>query len=126
MKGGTFVRKRISTVLVPFLLVCILFAQAAQATGQKVAGSSVRLTFQETTAVCSSTCLGDFQTDSIDATLRLYKGSTCIDSWSESGTGKITLYGECRVTSGTTYRLEVVCSINGVEQPVTSATRTCP
>lgn len=119
-------RKRISTVLVPFLLICIFFAQAAQATGQKVAGSRLDLSFQRTTAVCSAICQGDSQTDRIDATLTLYKGSTCIDSWSESGTGKITLYGECKVASGTTCRLEVVCSINGVEKPAVSTTKTCP
>ena len=85
-----------------------------------------KLSFQGTTAVCSATCQGNAKTDSVTATLTLYQGDTCIDSWSESGTWKITLYGECKVASGKTYRLELAYSINGVDKPVVSATNYCP
>lgn len=118
-------KKRISAFFVPLLLVCILSAQVAQATRERVAGGRPDLFFQGTTAICSAICRGDSATDRVEATLTLYQGSTYIDSWSESGTGKITLYGECKVQSGKTYRLEMAYSINGVDKPIVSATNTC-
>lgn len=125
MKGVSFMKKRIVSTFVPLLLVCILSAQAVQATGQRVASVRPDLFFQGTTAICSAICQGDTKTDSIDATLTLYQGNTYIDSWSKSGTGKITLYGECRVQSGKTYSLELAYSINGGPKPVVSVTNIC-
>ena len=119
-------KKRIVSAFVPLLLVCILSAQAVQATRQRVAGGEPDLFFQGTTAICSAICQGDTKTDKITATLTLYQGDTYIDSWSKFGTRKITLYGECKVTPGKTYRLELAYSINGVDKPVISASNTCP
>lgn len=118
-------KKRISSVLVPLLLVCILSAQATQAAEQRAASARPDLFFQGTTAICSAICQGNSANDTVEATLTLYQGDTYIDSWSESGIRKITLYGECKVTPGKTYRLEMAYSINGVSKPVISATNTC-
>lgn len=119
-------KKRILSACVPLLLVCILSAQAVQATGQRVANRRPDLFFQGTTAICSAICRGNFANDTVEATLTLYQGDTYIDSWSESGIRKITLYGECKVASGKTYRLEMAYSINGVDKPVLSTTNYCP
>ena len=108
-------KNRISSVLV-LLLVCILSAQAVQATGQKMDMKPV-LSFNGTTATCSGVCRGNASTDIVDITLTLYQEETCIDSWSSSGTGRAILSEECKVISGKTYRLEMVCSINGVSKP---------
>ncbi|MCI9670551.1 MAG: hypothetical protein HFF49_03240 [Lawsonibacter sp.] len=118
-------KKRIFYAVMLLLLVGILSAQMAQAVGQRAASQKPDLFFQGTTAICSAICQGDSATDSVAATLTLYQGNTYIDSWSELGTRKITLYGECKVTSGKTYRLELACSINGVDKPVVSVTNTC-
>lgn len=119
-------RKRIFSVFVPLLLVCILSAQAAQATEQRAAIGRPDLFFRGTTAICSAICRGNAASDTVEATLTLYQGNTYIDSWSESGDGKITLYGECAVTSGKNYRLELAYSINGADKPVVSVTNYCP
>lgn len=126
MKGVNFMRKRIFSTFALLLLVCIIFVQAVQAVEQRAVSGAPKLFFQETTAICSAVCQGDSATDNIEATLTLYQGSTYIDSWSKSGTRKVTLYGECKVQSGKTYRLEMTYSINGVEKPVVSITDTCP
>lgn len=118
-------KKRILSACVPLLLVCILSAQAVQATGQRVANRRPDLFFQGTTAICSALCRGDKATDKVEATLTLYQGNTYIDSWSESGTWEVMTYGECKVQSGKTYRLELAYSINGVSKPVISASNTC-
>ncbi|MCI8530336.1 MAG: hypothetical protein HFH82_14515 [Lachnospiraceae bacterium] len=119
-------RKRISSVPVLLLLVCMLSAQAVQATGQRVVGGRPSLHFRGTTAVCSVICRGDSEKDTVEATLTLYQGSTYIDSWSESGSGLVVVSGEHKAQSGKTYRLEMAYSINGVERPVVSVTNTCP
>ena len=119
-------KKRVFSAFVPLLLVCILSTPMAQATGQRAVKPRPDLFFQGTTAICSAICQGDKVTDKVEATTTLYQGDTYIDSWSKSGAGKITLYGECKVTSGKTYRLELAYSINGVDKPVVSATNYCP
>ena len=118
-------RKRILSVLVPLFLVCILSANAVQAIGQRM-DMKPDLSFDGTTAICSGICQGNTQADSIDVTLTLYQGKNYINSWSSSGTGRVILSKECKVTSGKTYRLEMVCSFNGVTKPSVSVTNTCP
>lgn len=118
-------KKRFFSVTMVLLLVGILSAQIAQAAGQRAVSQKPDLFFQGTTAICSAICQGDIKTDKIVATLTLYQGNTYINSWSESGTRKIALYGECKVESGKTYRLELAYSINGVDKPVVSVTNTC-
>lgn len=95
-------KKRRVSIFVLLLLVCILSAQAVQAAVQRVANRKPDLFFQGTTAIYSALCRGDKATDKVEATLSLYQGNTYIDSWSESGIRKITLYGECKVTPGKT------------------------
>lgn len=118
-------RKRIYSALVPLLLVCIISEQAAQAAEQRSTGGIPNLFFQGTTEICSAVCQGNSATDSIDVALTIYQGNTYIDSWSKSGTGKVTLYGECKVESGKTYCLEMAYSINGGAKPGVSVTNTC-
>lgn len=88
--------------------------------------SNLRLSFSGTTAYCSAVCNGDKATDSISATLTLYQGSTEIDSWSNLGTFCVPVSGNCNVSSGVTYRLELTWTVNGVAQPDFSVTNTCP
>lgn len=118
-------KRKITSVLAPLLLVCILFAQTAQAAEMRLAAKSVDLSFNGTTAVCTAFCKGDSTKDTISATLTLYQGTTRIDSWSASGTGRVSFNEECKVEYGKTYRLELSCSINGTTQPSVSATKTC-
>ena len=84
------------------------------------------LSFSGTTAYCSVVCHGDKTTDSISATLTLYQGSTEIDSWSNSGTFRVLVSGNCGVVSGVTYRLKLSWSVNGVSQPDIEVTNACP
>lgn len=119
-------KKRIFAAIMPFVLIFVMSAQTAQAAEPRAAGATLNLSFNGTTAVCSATCRGDRTSDELGATMTLYQGSTYVDSWTASGTGRIFLSGEHRVTSGKTYRLEVSYTINGVEKPSASMTNTCP
>ena len=117
-------RKRIVSVFA-VLLVCSLVLPVAQAVSQRIGGSP-RLSFNGTTATCYVTCYGKSGSDTVDATLTLYQGSTYVDSWSDSGKYYVTLSGEHKVQSGKSYKLTLEYSINGVKQPSTSASAVCP
>jgi len=118
-------KRKITSVLAPLLLLCILLAQTAQAADMRSVVVRPTLSFSGTTAVCTAICQGSNSKDAISATLTLYQGTTQIDSWSTSGTGRISFNKECKVEYGKTYRLELSCSINGTTQPSVSATKTC-
>lgn len=118
-------KRKFTSILAPLLLVCILFAQTAQAAEVRAAEGLPELSFNGTTAVCTAFCKGGTTKDTISATLTLYQGTTRIDSWSASGTGRVSFNEECKVEYGKTYRLELSYSINGTTQPSVSATKTC-
>lgn len=84
------------------------------------------LSFSGTTAHCTVVCRGDKTTDSISATLTLYQGNTEIASWSNFGTFRVPVSGNCNVTSGLTYRLKLSWSVNGVSLPDVEVSNTCP
>ena len=107
-------------------LVILVLAISAQAIEPRESLQRPRLTFSGTTAFCSVNCLGDKDSDQVEATLTLYQGTTYVDSWSNSGAGPILVSGNCTVKSGTSYRLVLTWSINGsAKSPVTVA-GTCP
>ena len=84
------------------------------------------VSFQGTTAFCRVECKADESSDTVKATLTLYRGSTYVDSWSGSGKGRVVISGDCAVKSGTKYTLTLTYSINGIAQPSVSTTATCP
>ena len=86
----------------------------------------VYLTFYGTTVSCLGTCSGNYTSDSLSATLSLYRGQVCIDTWTGTDTGKLILSGSHNAVHGATYRLEMSYSINGITQTPISTTSTCP
>lgn len=105
------------------LLVLTLSAQAAEF---RIAGSIPELYFDGTTAVCSVSCRADNAKDKVEATLTLYQGETYIDSWSNSGTGRVFISEKCGVESGKSYKLVLDYSINGTVKLPKTVTGTCP
>ena len=106
-------------------VIMLMLTVSAQAVEPRAVGVPV-LTFDGTTAECSTTCIGDSTTDKVKATLTLYQGSTVVDSWSNSGTYRVRVSGSCSVKSGKSYDLVLTWSINGVKQPTYEVTNICP
>ena len=122
-KEVTFMKKRIFAFSA---LVILVLAISAQAIEPRESVQRPRLTFSGTTAFCSVNCLGDKDSDQVEATLTLYQGTTYVDSWSGSGKGYVSLSGSCGVTSGKSYKLVLTYSINGSSKPSVSTAATCP
>ncbi len=116
-------KKRSFALAIPLLLILTLSAQAAEF---RIAGSIPELYFDGTTAVCSVSCRADNAKDKVEATLTLYQGETYVDSWSNSGTGRVFVSGSCEVESGKSYKLVLAYSINGVAKQSVTTTGTCP
>jgi hypothetical protein len=116
-----FVKRRFFLFVAFLLFVLGITAHAAS----MAYDANPSLSFSGTTAYCSVICRGDKTTDSISATLTLYQGSTEIDSWSNSGSFCVPVFGSCGVVSGVTYRLKLTWSVNGVSQPDIEVTNTC-
>lgn len=82
------------------------------------------LSFSGTTANCKVIIAASGK--NINATLQLWHGNTLIKTWSGSGSSRLVISGTCKVTSGQSYTLKVVGSINGTAFASTPITRTCP
>lgn len=107
-------------------LIVLVLSVSVQAAEMRVISAKPMLSFNGTTAFCSVICRGDSSNDTIDVTLTLYQGSSYVNSWSDSGKGRVALSGTCEAVSGKSYKLVVDYSVNSVSKPSVSTTRTCP
>lgn len=115
--------KRVLALAVPLLLLLTLSAQALE---PKLVKATPALDFDGTTAICSVSFKADSVNDKVAATLTLYQGSTYVDSWSDSGTWRVSISENCEVESGKSYRLVLSYSINGAAKPAKAVSGTYP
>lgn len=116
-------KKRVVALMVPLLLILTMSARAAESRSVSI---KPELHFGANTATCSVSLKADNTKDKVEATLTLYQGENYVDSWSNSGTGRVFISGSCDVESGKTYKLVVDYSINGVVQLSKTTLGTCP
>jgi len=108
---------------IPLVLILTLSAQADES---RVEGGTPELRFDGTTATCSVSCRANNAKDKVEATLTLYQGESFVDSWNNSGTGRVFISGSCAVKSGKSYKLVLEYSINGIARQAKEITGTCP
>ena len=118
-----FLKRRILALAMLAVLALTIGVQAA---GTLKVSAKPRISFDDTTAICTAVCYGDHASDVIKSTLTLYQGSTYVDSWSASGTDSVSIYGESQARSGKNYTLKLTYSVNGVSKPSVSTSATCP
>lgn len=116
--------KRVLTLTALILLVMVA-GITVQAAEPRAGTSTLSLSFNGSTAVCTAYCKGGSTSDSMEATVTLYQGTTYVDSWSNSGKYAVSISEECRVTRGKSYTLKLNYSVNGVEQPEKTVSKTC-
>lgn len=117
-------KKRIMVCLLVVLLFATITTQAF-ATESRLLQIIPTLYFEGSTAKCEVTVTGDNITDRIDAVIKLWRGSTCIATWTESGMGYIFFDDSCNVTRNREYTLTVDVEINDVSKPRVSITKKC-
>ena len=113
---------RMRRILAFSIVFILLFSVVVFAATTAVGTPS--LTFSGTTANCEITVTQSGKP--ITVVLELYQGSTLVDSWTKSGTGRVKVSGSTSVSGGVTYRLEAHGTINGVSFTASPVTKTCP
>ena len=116
-------RRAISVLLVLTLLVGI-FAVPAMAAEPRATTAVATLDISGTTATCTLSAAADKTSDSVKAIIKLYRGSTCIATWSGSGDGYLFMSKPKTVTKGYTYKMTVSLTINGVSHHVNDIYKT--
>lgn len=112
-------KKRVISLAAVFLLVLSLSAQAADT---RAVSGSPKLTISGTTATCSVRYVAGTK-DSVSVTLSLKENGVRVASWSDSGTGSVTISEEYNgVKSGNRYELVLHAVVNGTVKPDVSVT----
>lgn len=117
-------KRRLCSILLVLLLVTSM-TLAVSAASPRVQSVNISLCFEGTTAQCSLGVYEDYLTDSISATIKLYRGNTCIRTWVRSASGILNFYEEVPAVKNVEYTLEAVVTINGVTEPTFTVTNTC-
>lgn len=108
------------------LLVVMLLSVTAQAATQAAFITPV-LRFNGKTATCAVEVSADKSTDKISVTATLWRGNTCLATWTESGYEYVYLEETKDVSiSGVTYTLKADVTINGVAKPQIETSAKCP
>ena len=107
------------------VLLLLLLSVSAQAVGLRAIRSSPSLTFDGTIAICSVDCKSGNSKDKLSVTLTLWQGNTQINSWSDSGTGRVIMSEQCTVKKGQSYKLTLSYSVNGQAQSSVSVSARC-
>ena len=114
-------KKVIAIMLAAVIFVSIsITAFAEPLRAQKITPS---LSFSGTTANCAVSISGSGK--SMVATMSLWDGSVCIESWPGSGTSLVLISGSCAVESGKTYTLKVSGTIDGISFSATPVSQKC-
>ena len=111
-----------------FLIAILIFASlpiSALANTSRTLAIIPGLNYEGSTAKCSLTVSGYTSTDSIDAVIKLWYGSTCLYAWNASGTGYLVFSDTLTVTRNREYRLTVDVEINDVAKPRVSISKKC-
>ena len=122
MKGGENLKRRILV----FLIVTLIFASMpiyALANTSRIIVVTPTLSFTGTTANCSLHVTANYLSDEIDAVIKLWDGSTCLKTWTATGTGVLVFSDSYEVTWNREYTLTADVEINDISRPRVSITK---
>lgn len=108
-----------------FLLAIVLLVSAPLTVFAATNALNIKptLDFNGTTATCEVTVVGNGASERIEVTMKLMRGTTCVDSWSDAGYGYVHMKEYKTVTRGT-YDLVIEVTVNGVEEEPVSVSNT--
>lgn len=117
-------RKMLALVLALILIVSIPIS--AYAVTPRIVTIDYGLSYSGTTAICTVTVVGNNMSEEIKATVKLWYGSTCLYTWTETDYGYLDFEETLSVTSGKTYKMTVDVTVDGTVYATRSTSRTCP
>lgn len=125
--GSFFFVKCHFLFLKSLVLVVFLLSMTAMAVSPRMAYIVPALNFDGKTANCYVEISADSDTDYITVTATLWRGSTDLETWTESGYGFVYLSESKDVSiRGVTYKLTADVTINGRQLDQVYTTAKCP
>ena len=113
------------TAFLAALLIVFMLPMHTQAEVMRASKVFPSLTFNGTTAECAVTIIADNAEDNISVTVKLWQNSTCLKTWTDSGTGHLNFSGTKTVPATGQYKLTVNTTINGTALPTASSSAYC-
>lgn len=117
-------KKHVCAFLAVIILLAAIVPLPTNAVAPRTEVLAPALSFSGTTAHCELTVACDYLTDEITATIKLWKGSSCVATWYETAEGHMNFYATRTVSLNTTYVLTADVTVNGKVFPQVSVTRT--
>lgn len=116
--------RRIIAICMAVLILATL-PICVQAANARTVTVIPKLSFVGTTANCSAIVIGTSANDSINAVIKLWYGSTCLKTWTVTGTGNIRFDDTFGVTINREYTLTVDATVNNISNPTVSISGRC-
>ena len=115
--------KKIALLLAIVLLVAMPLT--AQAATPRTITVSPALSYTGTTANCSVLVVAENMSHEIEVTIKLWHGTTCLETWYTSGNGYLSWRDTATVTLNNTYELTIDAVINGNAKDRITVSRKC-
>ena len=107
------------------IIIVLATPLSVYAADQRIIGIMPELSFNGTTANCSVRVIGNNTSEHIEVTIKLWRGSSCLETWTAEGYGYVFWGDTATVTKNKTYTLTADVTINGTSQPRASTSGTC-
>lgn len=117
-------KRRILILVIAFLMFAAIPIQAFANTPRALV-IMPKLTFSGTTATCILNVTANNATDNIEAVLKLWDGTRCLETWHLSGTFYISFSDTHNVFLNHEYKLSADVKVNGESKPRVWYTATC-
>ncbi len=121
--NGMKQKKKLVAIILVIAVICSMMSIGAAA---RFGSGDIELSFSGSKAYCDFLYTAENANTTISITLILWNGTTLVGSWSNSGTGYVSVSGTAAVTSGVTYRLAAYVVVNGDIIPTIDQWGTCP
>ena len=98
------------------LIMVLMIPVSAQAVTPRAANIIPSITYSGAKATCSVQIVDGNPSNYIEATIKFWKGTVCLETWEVSGYGVVIFSDTATALKGCTYKLTVDATVNGVKQ----------
>ena len=103
--------------LAVFVAIILVFTPiTVQAASTRSISIQPNISYSGNKATCSASIIANSPSDYLEATIKLWRGNLCIETWEETGPGYIFFSETAPVIQGKTHTLTVDLFVNGVSQ----------
>lgn len=113
-------------LILMMILVTLLSVVPANAAEARIPAATPTLHFVGTTAHCTGECTADTMQDDVIVRLVLHEDGTYVAQWRAEGKGFAEIAETYPATSGSTYKLTMYYTVNGITVPAVVVSGTCP